>query len=930
MPTAIESITNYLTARRESHNGPDLIDLHLKYGCDLETQVNVAADAGEPVAGKRSTYTDGINTWFSFRIPKDADTAPWFRDFPMKFPLDPHVDGIGSTGWDWKAKRSRYVGYDYDSIVGHAAGIGVTDKELEKVVEAAKALPYVTVRKSTGGGGLHLYVLFENDPAFDTNTHTEHAALARYVLSVMSKDAGFSFHSTVDACGGNMWLWHRKSAGTEGLTLVKQGELFLASQLTGAWRDHVPVIERQRAKVRINNMPSDEEDIFEQLASAHRQVMPDAKHRAMMAAISKMGIACHWVEDHHLLQTHTVGFKRLIEQRTLTYVTPDGQEESFELLGVFDTVSKGSDLQTPNCFAFPIDNGAWKIYRFGSGGRITEAEGWEQDTQGRTTAWFNVRPNLDMAARFSGGKKLKRGGYEFDAVERAVEVIKLLKPNFEMNIEEHLKKRKAVIERSKDGNVVLEIPKDKADDTLMRDKGKWNDSDKKNYWTQVFDIAAQPEKLDVSDYDNLIRCLETRDGQPAGWALRKPDQKWTRKQMAEIKIILQHRGHPKPEAEQIMGCYAENPWTLVTEPFQPEYPRGRCWNLNAPQYRFTPAPRLANASDDEGEISRHPHWDMVLNHIGSDLTKYLADLEWAITYGIRTGGDYLRAIFAVILREPREKTPYLFLFGPENSGKSIVHEAFELLVTDGVVMADRALTSQSDFNGELEGAILCVVEEKNISKTPGALAKIKAAVTSPRLSIRKMRQNSYMVENLTHWIQVANEQDACPIFDGDTRITMVYVPELDRGEEIPKSLLLQKLRDEGPAFMRTLLDITLPPVTGRLRIPIVNTQHKEYSAQRNRNSLEAFIAEQVYQVPGQLIAYSEFYDRFVTWLPPEEKGFWSRAKMTKSLPPNFQSGVGNGNKTYIINASWEPAKSGDDARPYYVINNRVKREGTTE
>jgi chaperonin GroEL (HSP60 family) len=43
----------------------------------------------------------------------------------------------------------------------------------------------------------------------------------------------------------------------------------------------------------------------------------------------------------------------------------------------------------------------------------------------------------------------------------------------------------------------------------------------------------------------------------------------------------------------------------------------------------------------------------------------------------------------------------LFFFGPENSGKSIFHEAFNELVTTGVVMADRALTNQSDFNGEL-------------------------------------------------------------------------------------------------------------------------------------------------------------------------------------------------------------------------------------
>ena len=79
--------------------------------------------------------------------------------------------------------------------------------------------------------------------------------------------------------------------------------------------------------------------------------------------------------------------------------------------------------------------------------------------------------------------------------------------------------------------------------------------------------------------------------------------------------------------------------------------------------------------------------------------------------GIKTGADYLRTIFASIIREPATSTPYIFAYGPENCGKSILWEAFSRLVTGGVVKADRALTSQSDFNGELRNAIFCVVEE---------------------------------------------------------------------------------------------------------------------------------------------------------------------------------------------------------------------------
>jgi len=924
--TATQAIVSFLTARKASHKGPDLIDLYLKYGCNMETQVNVAAGKGEPVAGKRSTYTDGIDQWFSFRCPKKADSDPEFRDFEMRYPLDLHADGIGCTGWDWVARRSRWVGFDFDSLTDHA--VGLTKAEMDRVKAAARGLPYATVRLSTSGGGVHLYVLFEDDPAFDTDNHTEHAALARCVLEVMSRDAGFDFQSTIDGCGGNMWIWHRKSAGTDGLKLEKTGELFKADQLMDDWRNHLPVVERKRPKVLVNDMGEEEEDIFNQLASAHRQVKRDGKHLAIIEYIQKLGIACHWVTDHHLLQTHTTGFQKVFEQKTLRYTTAAGNEEEFEIQGVYDTKSRGTELGEANCFAFPTDNGGWKIYRFGSGGKITEAAAWEQDNQGRTTCWFNVKPSLEMAARALGGRKMKKGGYEFDNAEKAAEVVKLLKPNFEMTLPDHIKDRKTIIDRSKDGQIAMEIPKEKHDDAVMKDQdvGNWNNSDKKGMWTQVFEIAAQPEKLEVSDYDALIRCLETPDSHSAGWAVKKLDGEWGRRMAGSVKTVLQDLGHAKPEAEQIMGRYERNSWKLVSEPFQPEYPRGRHWNLNAPQYKYPPAPRSESISDD-AETSRHPHWDLVLNHIGSDLTKYLKDLDWAITYGIRTGGDYLRSIFAVILREPKEKTPYLFLFGPENSGKSIIHEAFSLLVTGGVVMADRALTSQSDFNGELEGAILCVVEEKNISKTPGALAKIKAAVTSPRLSIRKMRQNSYMADNLTHWIQCSNEENACLIQEGDTRITMIFVPALPEGTEVPKTVLFKRLEEEAPHFMRTLLDLTLPPATGRLRVPIVETQFKEASAQRNKSFLESFIAEEISSAPGELIAYSEFFEKFVAWLPNEEKGNWSRGRVSKELPATFQSGTGNANRTYIINAVWGKTPGNPDAAPYYILNNRIKREG---
>ena len=56
---------------------------------------------------------------------------------------------------------------------------------------------------------------------------------------------------------------------------------------------------------------------------------------------------------------------------------------------------------------------------------------------------------------------------------------------------------------------------------------------------------------------------------------------------------------------------------------------------------------------------------------------------------MKTGVNISLAWIAWIIRFPFSPLPYLFLYGPENSGKSIFHEAIALLMTKGCVPADR-------------------------------------------------------------------------------------------------------------------------------------------------------------------------------------------------------------------------------------------------
>lgn len=884
MASAIDSIVNFLTARKDRHNGPDLVARALRHGRDLEYQVNVSGEGGIRVEGKHSVFTcpDGLKKWFSYRIPRDANSNPNFTDYELGFPLDLHTDGIGTTWFDWRNKRSRGVGFDFDSIVGHSKSVGVDKDRLIEIQNAATAIPYVEVRKSSGGQGLHLFVWFDED-GIPCENHTEHAALARCVLGIISRDAGFDFKSDLDTCGGIMWLYHRKSTPeNEGFKLLKAAECaFPTDQIPANWKEHVAVIKRQRARVRVTGVPDSEEDVFEMLASAHRRVPLDDTHRAVMDELGKLNCTVTWDADRHMLVTHTKVFDMLINGEA---------RERLGLAGVYSTSSPGSDLGTPNCFAFPSNNGSWRLYRFGQG--VSEAATWEQDGQGWTTCWWNSAPNLPTAARGMGGRELANGGFEFDSLEAAVAAVKVLNPNANIEYEDQFADRVAVVKKTKDGKLAFQIDKRRDDPDRV---GNWSNSDRKNSWTQVVQVAAQPVQIEVADYDSVIRCLESPDNKPAGWAIQKEDKTWTLKNSSSVKMVLQQFGHAKPEAEQLMGLAERRPWMRVALPFQPEYPGNRQWNLHAPQLRFDPSPR------DAGEPS-HPHWDMVVEHIGTDLTPHLKTLDWAKEAGILTGGDYLKAWYACVIRHPFEPLPYLFFFGPQNSGKSIFWEAFHCLVTKGVVEAHRALSGKSDFNGELEGTVLVAIEEQDLSNDPRTMAKIKLAVTAIFLAIRRMRQDAYMVLNTNHFVHCANSKTSVPIFKGDERVTMCHVPSLTR--DIPKRVLRQKLEEEAPAFLRTLIDMTLPPSTGRLRIPIVNTGHKKHVEQMNQTALEIFFEEKLSPSTDTLIPFADFYESFIHWVDPDEIARWTKQRVSKELPMGYRTERKTGNKTFLVGAKW--------------------------
>ena len=252
---------------------------------------------------------------------------------------------------------------------------------------------------------------------------------------------------------------------------------------------------------------------------------------------------------------------------------------------------------------------------------------------------------------------------------------------------------------------------------------------------------------------------------------------------------------------------------------------------------------------------------MLLKHSFGDLDAAIKEDSIAQKMQIKTGAEYGLLWAAYALREPYKKLPYLFFYGDQDCGKSTYHEAFEFLMTKGFVSANNALRSQSDFNGELAGAIVASIEEIDLMRTRGAYSKIKDWVTSEWLSIRQMRTDTYSILNTLHFVQVANDPSFCPIFPGDTRITMIFVPPLlDR--LVPRDHMREYLKEEAPHFLWTLLNVKLPPPESRLRLPVIVTDKKHRAAKANQSPLEEFLSDHAYAIPGAKVPFIEFYTRF--------------------------------------------------------------------
>ncbi|MEA1999828.1 MAG: DUF5906 domain-containing protein [Euryarchaeota archaeon] len=895
--TRTEAVKNFLLKVTR----PDLAEL---YNYNMECQVNVAQDEGERIQGEFKGkrwhgWTDGLTTWKSFRVPWNAATEPAYDDKVIKWDIAKHAEGIGMTGWDWVEKVSRWVAFDFDSMVGHK--IGLTHAQLGEIEKQAADIEWITVRRSTSGNGIHFYVFL--DPPIETVNHNEHAALARAILGQLAAQTGYDFVNKVDICGGNMWVWHRKMAGTDGLNLIKQGEPL--RDVSRNWRNHVKVITGRRRK----NLPQEIEQqgnvtdidrMFTELTGKYVKESLDLDHKKLIAFFRENNCLWWWDQDNNMLVTHTFHLKEAYE--------------ALNLKGIFTTAATGKERGNDhNCFLYPLRRGGWVARRFTPG--VKETDSWDQDGGGWTRCYFNIEPDLPTAARSHEGIEHPSGGYVFREAENAQAAA--LKLGVDLGLPNFAGSRPAKLKEHKDGRLVVEINRESTDNPerfrgYLEDGKTW----KKIYGAQI----APPADSENKSYDDIVRHLVSEQHRDAGWVMRA-DGRWIEEPLVHIKMALRSLNIATKDLSAILGSSVFRRWTLVNKPFQPEYPGDREWNRDACQLVFNPS---------KGDELHYPTWAKILNHVGESLTPELDKHPWAVSNGIITGADYLKCWIASLFQKPEEHLPYLYLWGPEASGKSMFHEALSLLITHtGYQRAENALISQSGFNGELRNAIICVVEEVNLSKkTDTAYKRIKDWVTAIFLPVHVKNMTPYLSTNTTHWVQCSNDQDSCPIFSGDTRIMVLFVDAIPSEQWENKRTLVQKLRKEAPDFLGEIMKLEIPESPDRLGVPILSTSAKEEIQKRNRNPLERYIDDCCYHVPGAIVTFDEFYNRFAKSVDATDIGYWTKIRVGKNIPKPYTKGrCGSEGAMSIGNISFqEGPKDGTD---FVTVDNKLVPKGVS-
>lgn len=883
MSTIRKGIESFLKAR-EDHS-PYLIP---RWSVELESQFLVhpgSVESDEEEEDGTKCWTDGREEWANHRWPYKAGSEPHYKDKLLRFDPSVHLSRVGSTWWNWVKKQSVAVAFDIDMEGEHAPSTNtVTENQLSGVVERLKKLPYLTLIRSTGGNGVHIYAFFDKEDMPPAQNHNEHTQVALAVLQKMCEDADYDFSQHMDVKGVVFWFWADTSDENHpGYTLIQEQSSSLG---------YADIKERlgKFIQARTNSITvkgfDDNSQPVESVENdyGYKAHILEPEHKEILKELEGLGYSFMWNAQYNMAHTHTCALKELYEKRA---------KQNRPIRGKFETSSQGRDRTKPNCYITPRPGGVFQVKRFGFG--TTEHPSWNSK-DGDTWCYYNQDTDVDsVLKRFCAKEDKNKFLFEPDKLKEAMQAAG---HDFNYQINSAVE-----VVRNPDGTFVAKSKEMINGWVPSRDGSS----------SIVLPIVSNPivrQNTVLEEVDKIARRVLTENKDPYGWAVKTQVGWVLNKSYEDVGIIVkQHFGK---DADFVRSLMIDNPWTLVTVPFADEYLPGRKWNKHAPQLTIAPAEKSGP----------HPHWDMIYEHLGNSLDEAIQKTEWCQRWGLQSGADYLRCWLAAMIKYPLEPLPYLFFYGPQNSGKSIFHESVSLLLSDGSVRSlSGALTNPSGFNYEIANSIIGYVEEKDLSTMKDtAYTRMKEWVTGRTLTVTKKGDTPYTQTNFLKMVQMANSPTACPMEDGDTRITACAVSILG-DKQIPKPVMDKKLREEAPYFLRTILTTHLPESKDRLRVPMLMSAYKQALEEMNQKPWEAFATDYLKPCPGGLVKISDFYNEYVKYCQlngVHSEKYKSFVQLLRNRGDKYLIGMGKGNQNYIANVSFINDNDTKPSSPYSV------------
>jgi hypothetical protein len=702
----------------------------------------------------------------------------------------------GTAFWDWPAKTHTTVAIDIDTDDGHAEGLNASSFLL--ALEAMRKIPWFDIRLSSGGKGLHVFPRFTRP--VEVSSRAEASALAGAVLTIASREAGFDLKAAKDCAGSNIWIY-KKDAAPNAYEIIKEASTALdPNELPPGWRE-----AKNAAKHKVEFAPSTIELSLE--------------HLEIEKQIQSLNYSLIYVPEYGCYHIHTHALQEAYRKHGYR--------------GYFATASQGTDPGKPNGYMFPLPGGGFLIKRFGN---AKEDCSWFDGLNGQY-ALLNVEAPFDKAVQhFSVNKTTKGYAFARTNLEKM-----LLAIGVNLSIPGTFAGRTFFLKPTK-GEAQIVVEKQDSDGPI----DDWTPTGKT--WQRSFPIPNESEAIihaGVVRVSDVVRAVST-DKESSRWCI-STDGNWTGTTASEISnVLVAHQVRPAAT----MGLMREKPYHLVFEPFQDEYLPERRWNRDAPQLACKPA-------DEAGDT---PTWDAVFNHIGSGLDDDVANDEACKSRGITSGAQYLKLWVKLLLEKPHQRTPYLFLTSRQNNtGKTSLGASICHLIDPGVAeINEEALVDK--FTGELEGKVLCLIEELDLrDRRNKAYATLKRVLTSKTLTIRRMRTDTYNVPNFTHFIHTANAADFVPVESEDMRIVMIRVAPITNFIDSLK--FEEGVKREAPAILRKLLDMPLPEPCGRFWLPVVQTSLKESVLSGIHNDeltaeeegVQSFVADCLVSAPNLLV-----------------------------------------------------------------------------